>query len=181
MTANEAETLAGGASGERTARNPGMALAGAEADTAYGEKPKSERERLMSRVVERANMQRAYSRVMKNRGAPGVDGMRCEDLKAWLQANWAQIRKTLLEGAKRISSATSRAPERRIISRSITVTAPGVSSRRCGNRDTDSTMGISARKSLSDTLTEESARAMPQHTVIAAPRTIILRIENLCM
>ena len=39
----------------------------------------------MSQVVERANMQLAYSRVMKNRGAPGVDGMRCEDLKAWLK------------------------------------------------------------------------------------------------
>jgi len=101
MTANEAEALAGGASGERTGRNPGMALAGAEADTAYCEQPKSEKDWLMSQVVERANMQRAYSRVMKNRGAPGVDGMRCEDLKAWLQANWAQVRRTLLDGSYR--------------------------------------------------------------------------------
>lgn len=101
MTANEAEALAGGASGERAGRNPGMALAGAEADTAYCEQPKSEKDWLMSQVVERANMQRAYSRVMKNRGAPGVDGMRCEDLKAWLQANWAQVRRTLLDGSYR--------------------------------------------------------------------------------
>jgi RNA-directed DNA polymerase len=101
MTTNEAEALAGGASGERTGRNPGMALAGAEADTAYCEQPKPEKDWLMSQVVERANMQRAYSRVMKNRGAPGVDGMRCEDLKAWLQANWAQVRRTLLDGSYR--------------------------------------------------------------------------------
>ncbi len=98
MSVNEAEALAGGASGERTGRNPGMACVGAETDAAYGEHPKSEKDRLMRRVVERGNMQLAYSRVMKNRGAPGVDGMRCEDLKAWLLVNWAQVRCTLLNG-----------------------------------------------------------------------------------
>jgi RNA-directed DNA polymerase len=101
MTVDEAEALAGGASGERTGRNPGMARAGAETDTAYGAQPKSERERLMSRVVERDNMQRAYSRVMKNRGAPGIDGMRCEDLKAWLKVNWSQAKRALLDGTYR--------------------------------------------------------------------------------
>ena len=101
MPVDEAEALQGGASGERTGRNPGMTHAGAEADTAYGAQPKSEKDRLMSRVVERDNMQRAYSRVMKNRGAPGVDGMRCEDLKAWLKANWSQVKRALLDGAYR--------------------------------------------------------------------------------
>ena len=55
----------------------------------------------MSQVVERTNMQLAYSRVMKNRGAPGVDGMRCSDLKAWLQANWVRVKQDLLEGRYR--------------------------------------------------------------------------------
>lgn len=99
MTVDEAEVLARGAHSERTGRNPGMALGGAEADTAYGAQPKSEKDWLMSQVVERANMQLAYSRVMKNRGAPGVDGMRCEDLKAWLKANWAQTKRKLQEGS----------------------------------------------------------------------------------
>jgi len=99
MPVDEAEALAGGASGERTGRNPGRADAGAETDTAYGAQPKSERDRLMSRVVERDNMQLAYSRVMKNRGAPGIDGMRCEDLKAWLKVNWPQAKRALLDGA----------------------------------------------------------------------------------
>ena len=101
MSVDEAEALAGGASGERTGRNPGRAHAGAETDTAYGAQPKSERDRLMSRVVERDNMQRAYSRVMKNRGAPGIDGMRCEDLKAWLKVNWSQVKRALLDGTYR--------------------------------------------------------------------------------
>jgi group II intron reverse transcriptase/maturase len=101
MPVDDAEALAGGASGERTGRNPGMALAGVEADTAYDAQPKSERDRLMSRVVERDNMQLSYSRVMKNRGAPGIDGMRCEDLKAWLKVNWSQVKRALLIGAYR--------------------------------------------------------------------------------
>jgi retron-type reverse transcriptase len=57
----------------------------------------------MSRVVERDNMQLAYSRVMKNRGAPGIDGMRCEDLKAWLKVNWSQAKRALLDGTYRPS------------------------------------------------------------------------------
>lgn len=101
MPVDEAEALAGGASGERAGRNPGRADAGAETDTAYGAQPKSERDRLMSRVVERDNMQLAYSRVMKNRGAPGIDGMRCEDLKAWLKVNWSQAKRALLDGTYR--------------------------------------------------------------------------------
>lgn len=101
MSVDEAEALAGGASRERAGRNPVMALAGAKTDAAYGAQPKSERDRLMSRVVERDNMQLAYSRVMKNRGAPGIDGMRCEDLKAWLKGNWSQVKRTLLDGTYR--------------------------------------------------------------------------------
>lgn len=101
MTVDEAEVLIRGAHGEKDGRNPGMALGGAEIDTAYGAQPKSEKDWLMSQVVERANMQLAYSRVMKNRGAPGVDGMRCEDLKAWLKANWVQVRRELLGGSYR--------------------------------------------------------------------------------
>ena len=104
MTVDEAEALAGGASGERSGRNPGMALAGAKTDTACGAQPKSGRDQLMSRVVERGNMQLAYSRVMKNRGAPGIDGMRCEDLKAWLKVNWSQVKRALLIGAYRPQS-----------------------------------------------------------------------------
>jgi group II intron reverse transcriptase/maturase len=101
MTADEAEVLARGAQSEETGRNPGMTHEGAEADTAYGAQPKSEKDWLMSQVVERGNMQLAYSRVMKNRGAPGVDGMRCEDLKAWLKANWGQAKQKLLDGTYR--------------------------------------------------------------------------------
>ena len=98
MTADEAEALERGTSRERAGRNPGMARAGAEAGTADGAQPKSENDWLMSRVVERGNMQGAYSQVMRNRGAPGIDGKRCEDLKDWLKANWPRVKAALLDG-----------------------------------------------------------------------------------
>jgi group II intron reverse transcriptase/maturase len=75
-----------------------MARAGAEADTAGDAQPKSEQDWLIGQVVERGNMQRAYNQVMRNRGAPGIDGMRCEDLKDWLKANWLRVKAALLEG-----------------------------------------------------------------------------------
>jgi len=53
---------------------------------------------LMSAVLERGNMMRAYERVLRNKGAPGVDGMMVGDLKAHLKACWPDIREQLREG-----------------------------------------------------------------------------------
>jgi group II intron reverse transcriptase/maturase len=52
----------------------------------------------MEAVVERSNMLCAYKRVVKNQGAPGVDGLTTADLKPWLQAQWETIREALLAG-----------------------------------------------------------------------------------
>jgi len=53
---------------------------------------------LMSAVLERGNMMRAYERVLRNKGAPGIDGMLVGDLKAHLKSNWPGIREQLREG-----------------------------------------------------------------------------------
>ena len=53
---------------------------------------------LMSAVLERGNMMRAYERVLRNKGAQGVDGMMVGDLKAHLKARWPDIREQLREG-----------------------------------------------------------------------------------
>ena len=53
---------------------------------------------LMSAVLERGNMMRAYERVLRNKGAPGVDGMTVGDLKAHLKVHWPAIREQLREG-----------------------------------------------------------------------------------
>jgi RNA-directed DNA polymerase len=53
---------------------------------------------LMSAVLERGNMMRAYERVLRNKGAPGIDGMTVGDLKPYLKAHWPEIREQLQEG-----------------------------------------------------------------------------------
>lgn len=53
---------------------------------------------LMSAVLERGNMMRALERVLRNKGAPGVDGMTVGELKAHLKVHWPEIKEQLLEG-----------------------------------------------------------------------------------
>ncbi|WP_231758644.1 group II intron reverse transcriptase/maturase [Microbulbifer elongatus] len=53
---------------------------------------------LMTDVVVRANMHAAYKRVMRNKGAPGVDGVTVDKLKAQLQTHWPKTREALLAG-----------------------------------------------------------------------------------
>jgi len=59
---------------------------------------------LMSAVLERGNMKRAYDRVLRNKGAPGVDGMTVEGLKPFLKAQWPAIKVQLQEGRYRPSA-----------------------------------------------------------------------------
>ncbi len=58
----------------------------------------AETERLMEDVLERENLKDALKRVIKNGGAPGIDGMTVDKLPEYLKANWQQIRRKLLEG-----------------------------------------------------------------------------------
>jgi len=53
---------------------------------------------LMEQVLERDNLKRAYNRVKRNKGAPGIDGVTVENLKPYLWENWARIKSELLEG-----------------------------------------------------------------------------------
>jgi RNA-directed DNA polymerase len=108
----EAEAYASMASPEGGGRNLPWAGAGAESRTAavglpkpgspatglcrWGGKP--EALRLMEAVVERSNLFRAYERVVKNEGAPGVDGLSVLEFKPWLQRHWVRIRQDLLTG-----------------------------------------------------------------------------------
>ena len=55
-------------------------------------------EDLMARVMDRANVQRAWRRVKANRGAPGVDGMTIDEFPAFVRTHWPAIRQALLEG-----------------------------------------------------------------------------------
>ena len=54
--------------------------------------------RLMESICERSNMNRAVKRVIKNKGAPGVDGMTVRKIKRYLKRHWTKIEQALLEG-----------------------------------------------------------------------------------
>lgn len=54
---------------------------------------------LMEQLVSSANMRKAYQRVVSNKGAAGIDGMQVEELKPYLQVNWAGIKEALLRDA----------------------------------------------------------------------------------
>lgn len=75
-----------------------MPVRGAETGTAADGQTKAEGLRQMDAVVERNNLWRAYERVMRNKGAAGVDGLTVADLKAWLQQHWPAVRAALLAG-----------------------------------------------------------------------------------
>lgn len=95
-----ADTL-GAAGAGRGGRNPAEACGGAEPSTATTGRTKAEvaTAALMEQVVERGNMWAAYERVLRNKGAPGPDGLRVQDLKAWLQAHWPTVKAALLAGS----------------------------------------------------------------------------------
>ena len=104
MDDEEAQALRGAGPGTADAgyggRNPTGASDGAESTAAARGRTKAEvATRLMEQVVERGNMWMAYERVLRNRGAPGADGMRVQDLKAWLQTHWLAVRAALLAGS----------------------------------------------------------------------------------
>lgn len=53
---------------------------------------------LMEEALCRENVLAAYKRVVRNGGAPGVDGMTVEDLMPYCREHWARIREELLGG-----------------------------------------------------------------------------------
>jgi RNA-directed DNA polymerase len=52
----------------------------------------------MERILERNNVQRAWTRVKSNRGAAGIDGMTIGDFPDYAKAHWAEIRTFLIDG-----------------------------------------------------------------------------------
>jgi RNA-directed DNA polymerase len=59
---------------------------------------------LMERVVASANLNQAYKRVKANKGAPGVDGMTVQDLRAWLADHKDELVVQLMRGDYRPQS-----------------------------------------------------------------------------
>ena len=52
----------------------------------------------MEWLVSKGNMTEAYKRVVRNKGAPGVDGITTEAFNSQLMENWETTKQQLLEG-----------------------------------------------------------------------------------
>ncbi len=66
--------------------------------TATEEHPCPETPRLLELILSRENMQAAFKRVVGNKGSAGIDGMRVDELGAYLTQQWPCIREQLLAG-----------------------------------------------------------------------------------
>lgn len=84
------------------ARIAGEAAMGVESDVTTCLRTKAELEResgLMDTVCERGNLWLAYERVVKNKGAAGVDGIGVAEFKDHLKQRWPTIKAKLLAGS----------------------------------------------------------------------------------
>ncbi|WP_316935425.1 group II intron reverse transcriptase/maturase, partial [Halomonas sp. ANAO-440] len=77
---------------------PASRPVGVETVPASSSWTKAEPAPLMEAVIDKANMARAYRRVVANKGAPGADGMTVHQLADHLKQHWPTLRERLLAG-----------------------------------------------------------------------------------
>ena len=53
---------------------------------------------MLEDILSDDNLNLAYNKVMQNKGASGVDGMRTEQLLPWLLSHGAALRRSILDG-----------------------------------------------------------------------------------
>jgi len=99
MIDDEAEAREAGTKGREAGQYPVGRPCGAESITAAAGQTKAEVSRLMEAVIERSNVWSAYQKVVRNGGAPGVDGLTVGSFKDWLKMYWPRVRAALLDGS----------------------------------------------------------------------------------
>ena len=53
--------------------------------------------KLIEQILAKNNVREALKRVMSNKGASGIDGMKVEELRDYMNANWTSIKQSILE------------------------------------------------------------------------------------
>jgi RNA-directed DNA polymerase len=56
---------------------------------------------MLEEILNYRNITKALEQVISNKGAGGVDGMRTDELRDWLEANWVKLKQSILEGSYR--------------------------------------------------------------------------------
>ena len=53
--------------------------------------------KLIEQILAKENVREALNRVVSNKGAAGIDGMKVEDLRVYMNENWPSIKQSILE------------------------------------------------------------------------------------
>ena len=53
--------------------------------------------KLIERILDKDNVRIALEKVIANKGAAGIDGMKVEELRGYMNANWTGIKQSILE------------------------------------------------------------------------------------
>ena len=53
--------------------------------------------KLIEQILDKENVRAALEKVIANKGAAGIDGMKVEDLRDYMNANWTSIKQSILE------------------------------------------------------------------------------------
>ena len=53
--------------------------------------------KLIAKILDKSNVRAALERVIANKGGAGIDGIRVEELRDYMNANWTTLRQSILE------------------------------------------------------------------------------------
>ena len=62
-------------------------------------------DRLLEKVMDKENVRVALKRVISNKGSHGVDGMKVDELRAYLNDNWTTLKQSVMDGTFRPNPA----------------------------------------------------------------------------
>lgn len=56
------------------------------------------KDRLLEKIMDKENVRVALKRVISNKGSHGVDGMKVDELRAYLNNNWTTLKQSIMDG-----------------------------------------------------------------------------------
>ncbi|HEY5561758.1 MAG TPA: group II intron maturase-specific domain-containing protein [Clostridiaceae bacterium] len=63
------------------------------------------KDRLLEKIMDKENVRVALKRVISNKGSHGIDGMKVDELRAYLNDNWITLKESVMDGTFRPNPA----------------------------------------------------------------------------